>query len=1337
MIYLRTLGELRLEGSDAPALTSPRKELTLLAFLARRTPRPVSRSELATLLWDSREEAKARKSLRQALFELKRALGDGLVLGSEQVHLAPGALGWDVDDFEEDLSSGNLERAVERWKGDFLPGSEVLGGERFRAWLESEREHLRQRLRGAFESLTEGARQRGAWREGLAQAERWVNALPFDVPGHRQRIEFLHLDGRTDEALAHHAAFRSSFRAEFDLEPPAEFLELVKRLERPGPVAGARLATSAALFTPDLVGRGAALAELISVWHAVQVVASGVMVEGEAGIGKSRLCEEFLRWLREEGQAVIVETRSYESNQGIELGIVRSLIGGLSDAPGLPGAPPRALAELARLSPNVADRFPHVGTPPEHQYGLEEAVIEALRAVAQEQAVVVFIDDFHWADQASQRLVASIPGRLRSGVLLLVSVRTGDAETTPEVVALGSLAAMRRLKLQPLSLAGVESLLESMVPLEPLQRHDLARRLHAQGGGNPFFTIELTAGLVDDGFLTPTESGRWLLTEVDKLISLPGSIRAAVGRRLTRLSAQARTAAEGAAVLGRVFDPALVTTVTESSFPDTAIGIEELIARKLVRDSSTSPGMYEFTHEITWRVTYELLPANRRAALHLAAAKEWESRIRRSPAAAGAAEYHRSRVGNISRRERWRSRWMVIPALMALLVLGTVLLLSRSRTRPDSITSNRLAILPFSVQGPQQYAYLREGLPTLLSVALEGADSLSPVDPRSVQRAVNREGAAVVDPLLAGSLAERMGAQLYVLGEVVGAGTKIRISATAYDRAGDAAPVARAVAEGGGDDVLGLADALARQLLAARKPAPSARLTRTAALTTSSLEAFKFYIEGERALRDRRKGEALEAFHHAIELDSTFALAHYQLAVAERISGSPDSALARARRALDYGSRLPETHRMLLGAIVAVLTGEADEAEGLYRRVVAEHPDHLEAWYMLGELLQHGNPWRGRSMAESRVPFERMLALSPGDQRAIWHLARVAGTEGDDGMLQSWLHQVDSTSDDARRAQIVDAFVFGSDDEKEHVLADLRGRSSHSVFLSVQEITVLAENLPGAERVARLLMDPRFAAHSRALGLVLSATIQVAQGRWREASANLRAANALDPAHALVAIAFFYTQPLLPVSRADLLGPRARILAGLPRSGFGDSLFRTRYDYLKPYLLGLLDARLGERSSLATHAGDLERSADSAAQRLGRELRALVLHADSGPAIGLRRLRPRDLQEWRTPLPFRFALAPSGYERFLRAEWLRELGRDDEALGWYGGLDQEDLTGLIYVAPSHLRQAEIYQRHGDSKRARAHYQSFLHWWRDADPELQPLLDSARSRLVNLSSVVPK
>src|SRR4051812_24994407 len=70
LALLRTLGEVCLEGGSA-VLASRRKELTLLAYLARRMPRPVTRAELASLLWEDRVDAKARQSLRQALLDLK------------------------------------------------------------------------------------------------------------------------------------------------------------------------------------------------------------------------------------------------------------------------------------------------------------------------------------------------------------------------------------------------------------------------------------------------------------------------------------------------------------------------------------------------------------------------------------------------------------------------------------------------------------------------------------------------------------------------------------------------------------------------------------------------------------------------------------------------------------------------------------------------------------------------------------------------------------------------------------------------------------------------------------------------------------------------------------------------------------------------------------------------------------------------------------------------------------------------------------------------------------------------------------------------------------------
>ena len=93
---LTTLGELRLEGTAGSVLSGRRKELVLLAYLARRAPRPVSRDELAALLWGERDEEKARQSLRQALHQLRQALGSAIDVTNDKVRIADGAVALDA-----------------------------------------------------------------------------------------------------------------------------------------------------------------------------------------------------------------------------------------------------------------------------------------------------------------------------------------------------------------------------------------------------------------------------------------------------------------------------------------------------------------------------------------------------------------------------------------------------------------------------------------------------------------------------------------------------------------------------------------------------------------------------------------------------------------------------------------------------------------------------------------------------------------------------------------------------------------------------------------------------------------------------------------------------------------------------------------------------------------------------------------------------------------------------------------------------------------------------------------------------------------------------------------
>jgi eukaryotic-like serine/threonine-protein kinase len=95
--------------------------------------------------------------------------------------------------------------------------------------------------------------------------------------------------------------------------------------------------------------------------------------------------------------------------------------------------------------------------------------------------------------------------------------------------------------------------------------------------------------------------------------------------------------------------------------------------------------------------------------------------------------------------------------------------------------------------------------------------------------------------------------------------------------------------------------------------------------------------------------------------------------------------------------------------------------------------------------------------------------------------------------------------------------------------------------------------------------------------------------------------------------------------------------------------------------------------------------------------------------------------------------ASEAYDRYFRAELLERLGREDEALGWYGSIAERAAYELVYLAPAQLRQAEIYARRGQKDPAARHYRRFIELWGEADPELQPLVKEAREKLARLSS----
>jgi DNA-binding SARP family transcriptional activator/tetratricopeptide (TPR) repeat protein len=1332
MVHLRTLGELRLEAARAPALSSRRKELVLLAYLARRGSRSLGRAEAAALLWPDRDERRARQSLRQALLELRQAVGDGLVVENEVIRLEPGSIELDASALERAVEEGRPAVAVELWRGEFLAGAEDVGGEELRAWLEAEREGLRRRLALAFGDLVEGARRQGAWREGSGWAERWVAALPLDQRGHLQLLRLLHLQGRGSEALSRWATLQAQLRG-LELEPIPELAHLVGQLERSADPDQRALPRAAALAAPELIGRGAALAELDAAWREVKRGSAAiVLLEGEPGAGRTRLCREFLRGLERASERHLL----LEARRGQD--VIAQLGAGLAPAPGLAGAPASALAVLAARSPDIAARFPQGEERRPTPHEVATALREALVAVAEETRVVVLADDLPQLDEDSRAVLSALAESSPQGTLLLATALSGTGPAT----SLPSASAVRRVRLQPLSDEEVELLLASMVDLPQNQRRRLASALHRHTGGNPFYTVETISALADDGTLLPGDGGAWRVAREGQL-SISPAVREAVSARLAGLTPAGRRTLEAAAVLGIPFDRELLAEVAGAAFAIDA-ALEELVRARVVREGEA--GKHEIAADLLRRQVELGVSAGRGESLSAQAVAALE---RRGPNAETdtALRHHRARAAKITASRR-RKSLLRLGAAVAAIAAITLAMVFRRGTGPASVSS--VAVLPFSVSGTPELAYLRDGMASLLSTQLDGSGSLRSVDPRAVLGMAAQVGAGSPAAELGRRVADRLGAGTYVVGDIVEAQGRIRITAAAYRAGAAGPPIARAEVEGNTAQLFELVDGIAGRLLTGLSRGPYEQLTRVAATTTGSLPALKAYLDGERLFRQGDFQPASRAFQRAIVEDTTFGLAYYWLSVASWWADDSEGIDSAAAFAVRYGGRLPDRYRRLFLAWEAFLRGDPIEAERIYRQVVELEPENVEAWLQLGEVRFHSGPRRGYRMGTARQAFERVLYFEPEHTSALLHLARIAANESRlpelDSLTRTIL-ELSPAGEWAVEARALRSFAVGDVAEQRQVIDELRTAGEGRVWNIARYLAIAAHSLEGADRVLRLLTEPTRSPEVRAFGHLALAHLELARGRIKAADGQLERASSLDPVAALQHRALLATVPFLPAEPGALralldtvIDPRPRrALPNLETSHLAN-LHDIVEDELRAYLAAGLSVRLGDTTAARRYVAGLAASRGSparaavAADALGSIRAQVALRAGQGPeAI-------RDLQEVlrleaRVGLIGGSPFYSQGLERFLYAGALTDAGRLQEAALWYDSFSSNSIFDLIYLAPAGLARGRLAEQLGDVKGALGYYQQVVALWLGCDQQVRAIPDSARRRISALSSEV--
>jgi len=575
VIRCDTLGPpvVRLDDGSVPVSLQWRKNLALLVYLARSPKRGRSRDHLIGLLWGDQPQENARGSLNQAVLTLRTYAGDGVETDRTHVGLTDRAVALDVEQLEACAAAGDYEAAARLIAGLFLEGFSIPGSSGFDDWMSAERTHWQRRSVAVLECLTTQALARGdlgAAEEAARRAEQLDEHSDVAV---RARMRALALAGDRGQALAAFTAFAGRLERDLGTAPDAETRALADRIRRgrawrlPETVRAAP--TGAESRRAPLVGRHAELERLVATWAACRDGRIGVaIVEGDGGTGKTRLAEELAGRARLDG-AVVVAVRAVEADlsdawSGV-LGLARA---GLLDAPGIAAASPAVLAGLRGNAPLEAPA---------------RAFSEALRVVADEQPVMVAVDDAHWLDRESLlALGAAARDLARSRVLLLITaVPHRRREELDEIRAhLGRELAGAAVTLGPLGGDALHALARWGAPsYDAVQLERLARRVVADSAGIPLLAVELL-NAVALGLDLQEVPGVWPqpFRTLQQTFpgDLPDAITAAVRVNFHRLSSDAQGVLVAAAVLGGRVPAALLAQASGVGGEALAAALDEL-----------------------------------------------------------------------------------------------------------------------------------------------------------------------------------------------------------------------------------------------------------------------------------------------------------------------------------------------------------------------------------------------------------------------------------------------------------------------------------------------------------------------------------------------------------------------------------------------------------------------------------------------------------------------------------------------------------------------------------------------------------------------------------------
>jgi len=668
------------------------------------------------------------------------------------------------------------------------------------------------------------------------------------------------------------------------------------------------------------------------------------------------------------------------------------------------------------------------------------------------------------------------------------------------------------------------------------------------------------------------------------------------------------------------------------------------------------------------------------------------------------------------------------------------------KSTTSGISTNTIAILPFSVLGGEDLDYLGPAMVDLFSINLNGLGELRTVDPRALL-SYSQQEKGEISPEKGGDIAQHFGADLFVLGSIVEVGTKLHLNANLYRIRDTIEDIFRTTVDGQRDQYDALVNDLTLKIITALDMKIGDQPISIAAKTTNSIPALNAYVKG---LQKERNGDltALEAFKQAVRKDSTFALAWYRLSINfNDWFFQYKEAYEAINQAMRFSDRLSDRDLKLLEAQRVFLDGNGLKSQQIYRDIVTRYPNALEAEMRLNASYSFWGPLNGQSISlqESIKALEKCLLYDPLNstyyQQLIYGYLRQNNIVKVDSVLKKF-NALELDHDYIWMVTSALGFVKKDTALQQKTLDEAEQKNPLLIYAAVMNIAILSQDPEDALLFTPLLIKPSQMPYERSWGHNSRAFIYMAKGKMDDALKEFENSKPFIPAYAKLYRALFFTLPciefteeVLKREREVLLRWDARAEPPIEVSAMAMPLNSDVFEHLRLYLIGLFHVRLVEHDiaeQVAAQIANLEKPSEaiSMVKHLVASIRSQIELSKGSFEEALTILETPE-RKVRFPLMFSSPFYAFTNERFLQAELLYHTGRYEEALGYYQSFTQLNHWDLIYLAPSHLRQSEIYEKLGRTDEAVRHYRRGVELWEACDLKLQPIVDQAKQRLAVL------